>query len=426
MKTEELRKKYPKFIYKNYSYRILKKDLQAFFVFEIPPGIRFSPEIRIKNIPSKINLLELDNLVFHAGLAEIPSYWKSTCSPEIEIKAGCLEESQINWWEEFFIKGLGQFFYENKIDWRKPNFLKISAKEGKANPISKKLKKRYLVPFAGGRDSIVTLESLKKKRGEEKIALFTVNPIGKIKKTAEISGIKKQIEAERKIDKKILSLNKKGYLNGHTPFTSVLSFLAVLCAAIFDYKYIAFSNEKSSNEGNVKYLGKEINHQWAKSSEFEKMFKKYLKEYLLKEADYSSYLRNRTELEISKIFSRHKKYFPYFSSCNANMKINKRGDLAARKRWCCNCLKCLFVYISLYPFLEKGEIKKIFGQDLFEKKSLLPLLRKLADKKGIKPMECVGTKKETKKALDLCVKKAKKEGDPPYLLTKYLAFRKIN
>src|SRR4030042_4424753 len=169
---------------------------------------------------------------------------------------------------------MGQFFYENKIDWRPKYFLTIKSLS-EARPLSvfdKKLKNRYLVPFAGGRDSIVTLESLKKSANWRKeIALFMVNPTERILKTVKVSGIKKQIIVKRIIDKKLLELNKKGYLNGHTPFTALLSFLSVLCAILFDYKNIAFSNEKSADEGNLKYLGKIINHQWAKSSQFERM-----------------------------------------------------------------------------------------------------------------------------------------------------------
>ena len=124
--------------------------------------------------------------------------------------------------------------------------------------IYRKIKKQIFGAVCGGRDSIVTLENLKKQRSE--IALFMVNPNKQIKKTAKVSGIKKQIIVKRIIDKKLLELNKKGYLNGHTPFTALLSFLSVFCAVLFNYKNIVFSNEKSANEGNVKYLGKIINH----------------------------------------------------------------------------------------------------------------------------------------------------------------------
>jgi len=453
-RIDSFRKKYPKFIYEGYTYRISKKpltrastvwseNLEILFNFNIKPnlapeqarygaGIKFRPKIIIENVKEsqlkKVGESTLKNLIFHLGLIEIPSYWKTTCSPEIEIRAGYLNQEQIKLWKDLIINGMGQFFYENKIDWRKKDFLKITSNSEKNyKRFDGKLKNRYLVPFAGGRDSIVTLESLKKLKKE--IALFTVNPIEKIQKVVKVSGIRKQIIVRRIIDKKLLELNKKGFLNGHTPFTAVLSFLSVCCATLFDYKNIAFSNEKSADEGNVRYLGKMINHQWAKSSEFEKMFKKYCHRYLAKNINYFSYLRKYTELEISKMLTKYPQYFSVFSSCNAGMRINASGLLRAKKRWCGNCIKCLFVYASLYPYLEKKQLLKIFGRDFFENpegkqasygasKRLL-IMQQLIGKKGHKPFECIGTKKESRMAFELSLKKAKKEGKLPYLLTKF-------
>ncbi|MFH1180926.1 MAG: hypothetical protein V1705_00775 [bacterium] len=421
---EFLRKRYLKFVYENYSYKISKNNLEIIFSFKVEPDIEFTPKIVIENIPDnwRSDLQLLDNLIFHLGLIEIPSYWKAACSPIIEIRAGFLSSEQIIWWKKIFIDGMGQFYYENKINWRKPNFLTIKnplrsdLDGGRSDLLISKLKDRYLVPFAGGRDSIITLEGLKKLKKD--IILFTVNPIKKIQEVVRVSGIKKQIIVRRFIDKKLLDLNKKGYLNGHTPFTALLSFISVLCAALFDYKNVAFSNEKSANEGNAKYFGKIINHQWAKSLTFEKMLKEYCGKYLAKNINYFSYLRKYGELEISKMLTKYHKYFPVFSSCNAGMKIGDKGQLAAKKKWCGNCPKCLFVYMTLYPFLEKKQLLKIFDQDIFENKKLLPTMKGLLGQGSIKPFECVGTKAESRQAFKLCQEKAKKSGRIPYLLTR--------
>jgi len=167
-KAVSLRKKYPCFVYDNYSYKINGRDLEISFDFSIEPNIHFRPSLVIKNVnKSQLNRLNrkvLDNLVFHLGLMEIPSYWKATCSPKIEIKVEELDKNQIKWWEDLIIKGMGQFFYENKIDWRRPNFLEIKAKNGFRNNLrvySENLKNRVLVPVGGGKDSAVTLEILK-------------------------------------------------------------------------------------------------------------------------------------------------------------------------------------------------------------------------------------------------------------------------
>src|SRR3989344_5886584 len=217
-----LRKKHPKFIYRNFAINRGGNSLKVRFNFHLEPDLDFHPEISILNIPEprlgKIGGRALQNFAFHCGLSEMTSYWKTTCSPEIVIEAGYLNKEQIKWWRKLILNGMGQFFYENRIDWRNRNFLKIKAGQDlncqrKHAVAGFSLQDRYLVPFAGGRDSIVTLENLKKRRKE--IALFTVNPINKIQRAVKVSGIKKQIIVKRVIDKKLLELNKKGYLNGH-------------------------------------------------------------------------------------------------------------------------------------------------------------------------------------------------------------------
>lgn len=248
------------------------------------------------------------------------------------------------------------------------------------------------------------------KRKNKKINAFLVNPTRAAKDVLKKAKIKNPIVIKREVDPTLLKLNQKGYLNGHTPFTAVLSFLAVFCGVLFDYKNIVFSLEKSANEGNVRYLGKMINHQWAKSSEFERKFKNYCRKYLVKNVNYLSLLRPYTELEISRMFLKYPQYFSAFSSCNVGVKTSQR--------WCGNCPKCLFVYATFYPFLEKKELLKIFGRDIFENKKLLPTMKGLLGQGRVKPFECVGTKKESKSAFSLSLKKAKKSGTVPYLLTK--------
>ncbi|MDO8424391.1 MAG: hypothetical protein Q7S70_00445, partial [bacterium] len=112
---------------------------------------------------------------------------------------------------------------------------------------------------------------------------------------------------------------------------------------------------------------------------------------------------------------------PAFSSCNAGMKMNPKGGLAAKERWCGNCPKCLFVYLSLYPFLKEGELLKIFDRDIFQNKKLLPIMKGLLGQGSVKPFECVGTRKESLTAFELSLKKARKSGKIPYLLAKMIS-----
>jgi len=418
-KIKNLRKKYPELAYKNYVWRASKNKLKAHFEFEISPRIKFSPTITIETA-GKAKMSELpkqtiDNLVFHLGLAEIPTYWKAVCSPLIRIKAGCLTEGQNNWWKKLILRGMGQFFYENKIDFRKPDFIEIISKQEKQF-FPQKLgldSEKVLVPVGGGKDSAVTFELLR-QAGKQKIC-FGLNPNKPIERTAEKGECNDFVAVKRKIDPLLLALNKKGYLNGHTPFSSYLSFLSVLIAALFGTKYIVFSNERSANEGNLTYLGQNINHQYSKSFEFEMDFFQYSRKYLLPDIYCFSILRPVYEIQIARIFSKYPKYFSSFMSCNEAFKSNS-GQKKISGQWCGKCPKCLFVFTMLYPFLETKDIVKIFGENLFEKKALLPLLEKLIGKKGFKPFECVGGKKEVLAGLYLSFKKEQGNKKIPILL----------
>lgn len=408
-----LRKRYPIFFYKGYSFAYQNGDLKISFDFFVPPDIQFHPKVVIKNVPKNdLERMEesvLKNLVFHLGLMEIPSYWKTTCSPEIVIEAGCLNKAQVRWWKDLIFKGMGEYFYQNKIDFTKQNFLRIISKNlprlglGAPRP---SLGSKTLVPVGGGKDAVVTLELLKKTGMP--LTPFLLNPKPEQKKILGLAKVGEPIVVERAIDPELLELNRKGYLNGHTPFSAYLAFLTTLGAILFDYKYIALSNERSSNEGNVKYLGKTINHQYSKSFDFEKRFRSYTKTYLAKGIEYFSFLRPLYELQIARIFARYPKYFGAFLSCNEAYKTTS-GTRKPTGKWCGKCSKCLFVFTALYPFVAEKKLLKIFRKNLFEDKSLIPLMEQLIGKRGFKPFECVGTTKESRAALSLCLRKQRGE-----------------
>ena len=411
MKLARLRKQYPVFLYKGYSYKLRGKDLAISFDFRILPDIRFAPKVVIKNVGKenlkRVGESNLSNLIFHLGLMEIPSYWKATCSPKIIVQAGGLNSTQVAWWKNLFMQGLGEFFYKNKIDFTAPNFLTIiSSPQFLPRPSlgipRLGLGNRVLVPVGGGKDSAVTLELLKKSGMEQRPFLLNpTNPQFTLIKKAGLpaqAGAKNPITVFRVIDPRLLELNRQGFLNGHTPFSAYLAFLGILTASLFDFKFIAFSNERSSNEGNVKYKGKIINHQYSKSFEFEKKFREYTKKYFAKDTEYFSFLRPLYELQIAKIFARYPKYFNVFLSCNEARKT-RSGKQKPTGKWCGKCSKCLFVYVILSPFIKPKTLEKIFRKNLLKDQSLAPLMDRLTGKRGFKPFECVGTPREVAAAL---------------------------
>jgi len=395
-KVESLRKKYPEFIYQNYSYTFSGNNLKIYFNFNIVPDLNFKTEILIKNI--RKNNRGLDNLVFHLGFIEMLNYWKATCSPKIIINAGALNAKQIRFLREVIINGMGQYFFENKIDFTKPRFLEIVSKAQKSSTIIK-LKansKKILIPIGGGKDTPVTIELLKNSY----LGGFILNPKKPQLDIAKTAKLKELVIVERKIDAKLLSLNKKGGLNGHVPFTAFLSFLSLIVAYLNNYQRIAFSWEKSSDEPNLKYKNKWINHQWSKSRIFEKMFNSYINRYIIQGIDVFSPIRNFSEIQIAQIFAKLKDYHDKFVSCNNAYKIK-----SSHIGWCGKCPKCLSVFMYLYPFMEERKLVRIFGKDLLKDKKLKPLFQQLIEDRAFKPFECVGTVKENKKVFLMAQKK---------------------
>lgn len=409
----KLRKKYPIFEYQSFHWEKAGNDLFCSWVMKAGE-LTFHPTVLVKGAGDKIGNLtvgELDNLVFHLGLADIFSYWKATCSPKILITAGHLDQSQINWWHDLLISGMGQYFYENAIDFRAKNFLKISSKSERQTRFAQdSVKKneqvglnRILVPVGGGKDSAVTLDLLIKHFGAEKVGAFAMNLaraedlLPAARRIVQTAGVPELIAVRRTLDPQVFTLKNKGYLDGHIPFTAYLSFLSILVARLFGYSTIAFSNERSANEGNVDYLGKTVNHQYSKSFEFEEKFRDYNKRYL-SSLSYFSFLRPLFELQIMKIFGQPQmsNYYAHFRSCNIGYKNDS---------WCGECPKCLAVYVGLLPFVSEKALQKIFKHNLLNNPKLLTLTKNILGEGEGKPFECIGTFQETVVAFHLARKK---------------------
>ena len=394
-----LREQYPVFSYDSYQYQRKGKDLVLSFRFSIGDSFVFTPQSIIKYhsdfeaIFADNSLSFLDDFVFSIGMIELVSYWKCCCCPVIEVNAGNLPEEAISFWKKIYYHGLGEFFYCNSIETTMDEFVNILPHQQKQE--DKKhlfnLKNEHIVPVGGGKDSVVTLEILRK---QEKITPLIINPRGATLDTVKIGGFESNFfEIQRSIDPLLLKLNEQGFLNGHTPFSAMLAFYSLLIGVLSGKKNIALSNESSANESTV--IDSDVNHQYSKSYEFEADFRNYVKTYLSEELNYYSFLRPLSELRIACLFSLTPQYFPVFKSCNAGSKTNI---------WCCNCAKCLFTFTILSPFISPGKLKETYGENLFENETLLPVLKQLCGMTKEKPFECVGTIDEVCMALAQAVK----------------------
>lgn len=397
----ELSNKYNVFIFDSFSIDDIGEKYRLTFNYIVPGLTEYHPYIEVDKF--KIDSFSR-YLVFHIGLIELISYWKCTCSKNVIIKAGYIDEKQISFFKKTYYYGLGELFYTNGISASLDDFMNITCECKKEEIIYPDYKGHgNIIPIGGGKDSVVSLEIL---RGLDNNA-FIINPKEITRKCAQIGGYEQPITVKRVLDKNMLELNKQGFINGHTPFSACVSFISYLCAYIHNKKYIALSNENSSNESNI--IGTKINHQYSKTFEYERDFNNYADRYFRIDIHYFSLLRPLSEYQIAMLFSHYDKYHKTFKSCNV-------GSKKEPWEWCCNCPKCLFVFTILAPFLYKEKLVDIFGEDLFERKDLLNTFIELIGYSTNKPFECVGTYSEVRYAASRLIEEL---DDLPFLLQYY-------
>jgi hypothetical protein len=269
---------------------------------------------------------------------------------------------------------------------------------------------RALLLNGAGKDSILSAEIL--KASGIPFDFFAFAPTPAHKKISVLVGAK-TIKVNRRRDPWLDAMMSLFGVSSAYPSVSTFTFIATLLAELFGYNSIVFSNERSSDFGNLTYLGLPINHQWCKSSEAEKMVNDYIQRYITPDIRTSSLLREYSELEIVRRFVRYPQYLRYFTSCNTYFWLPHIQQLLLRKNyWCKRCPKCVFMFACFSAFLPKKEVIDIFDADLYAKKRLLPLFRRILGIEGFKPLDCVGEPEEMILAMHYASSRKEYTGEP--------------
>lgn len=390
---DELRERFKNFTFYQQEVKVEEGVLHLTFHFSLDDQYYFHPTMSIPARPfyhwGLIPKEQLESLAFHIGMVELVSYWKLACPKTIVVKPFDLKLCQKKWWRHLYYQGLGEFRYLNGIDCSEHDFLRIESGTNRDFArVDVPVEEKVLVPVGGGKDSVVTLESLRNAMPAIPVILnprgATVNCIGAAGYTMDDVAV-----INRTLDPTMLKLNNEGFLNGHTPFSALLAFLTLLVGFGSRSKYIALSNESSANESTVP--GTDINHQYSKSIEFERDFREYVRQHLSEEIHYFSFLRPLNEMQIASLFSQCTAYHKVFRSCNAGSKTDS---------WCGKCPKCLFTWIILSPFISRERLTEIFDKDLMQDPELKPVFEELNGTSAVKPFECVGTVEEVRACVD--------------------------
>lgn len=402
----ELRSRYRVFRYKSYDISCEGKEITIRYKLEIEGLSEFEPTWKFDMGLYTFDELMKDStfleLVFNLGMVELVSYWKIACPVNVIVDAGYLDKEQLDWWKELYFYGLGEFFYTNGIELDFDGFMNITSEGTKASGTNTHCSSKLsgcLIPVGGGKDSVVSIELLKNAGEEAKC--YIINPRGATLNTARAGKFKDKdiIISRRTLDKRMLELNKQGFLNGHTPFSALVAFSGTIAAYLNGIKYIVLSNEASANESTVK--GSSVNHQYSKSFKFEKDFHEYEKKFLRTGTYYFSLLRPLSEFQIARYFAGCSAYHDIFRSCN----VGSREDI-----WCGHCPKCMFVFFILSPFIEHQRMCEIFGADMVNNPEMIPVMEQLVGVSEEKPFECVGSRDEVNTAICMTISRYESSG----------------
>jgi UDP-N-acetyl-alpha-D-muramoyl-L-alanyl-L-glutamate epimerase len=293
---------------------------------------------------------------------------------------------------DIYENGLGEFYARNNLH----RFGKLNIDTGVRTEATPRpdLEQRALLLIGGGKDSLVSVQLF--ERAGRDYTPFAVNPKGPI--ITSVEAIHHQpLFVARTLDEEMIHLGgEPGYYNGHVPSTAMNSMVAALTCLLFGYDTIVLSNERSANEGNVIFDGREINHQHSKSFIFEGALATVLAEATGGVLAYFSALRPFSEARIAALFARETRFDTAFSSCNRNFRLaGHKGDL-----WCGACPKCLFTFLMLAPHMDRDRLIAVFHRNLLDNADHEIGYRELTGLAGQKPWECVGEIREAAAVLD--------------------------
>ncbi|WP_343446156.1 hypothetical protein [Micromonospora schwarzwaldensis] len=320
------------------------------------------------------------------------SYYKAAAPSRLVLPAP-LGAAAVELVTAVYTKGLAEYAYRNAL----PHVLalrpEVPAGSVEAAAPWDNSDRRPLSAVGGGKDSIVTLEALR-RAGLDPVP-FSVNPNHVIVSVNEASDLV-PLAARRRLDPVLFELNRAGARNGHIPVTAINSLIAVATAVLHELGPVVMSNERSASDPNLVWQGHEINHQWSKGVEAEGLLRAALAEHAGLTEPYFSLLRSLSELHIARLFAEIDRYDAVVTSCNAAFKLHDPSE-----RWCRDCPKCRFVFLAMAPFMPRERLTGVFGGDLLADESQVPGYRELLGVDGHKPFECVGEVEESVVALSL-------------------------
>ncbi|GGD36756.1 UDP-N-acetyl-alpha-D-muramoyl-L-alanyl-L-glutamate epimerase [Pseudoxanthomonas indica] len=321
------------------------------------------------------------------------SYYKAAVPGDIRVDDYPIDADIAALLDLIYVNGLGEFAYRNGLDLRERVRFPVTAAQADAPAPTLGLRPHALVAIGGGKDSLVSIEALRKAGVEQTVTWIGGSQlIGACAARTDLP----TLNIGRALAPELFEYNRQGAWNGHIPVTAINSAIMVLGAILNDADQVVFSNERSASYGSLIPGTGEVNHQWSKGWACEQALGEYVQKHVAADLQYYSLLRPLSELAVARQFAKSDHYDAHFSSCNRNFHILGERPV---NRWCGVCPKCHFVFLALAPFMPKPRLVRIFGRNLLDDVSQTGGFDALLEYQDHKPFECVGEGRESRAAM---------------------------
>lgn len=315
------------------------------------------------------------------------SYFKTNVPPVVDLRSCRLLDAELAVVRLAYTEGLGEFAYANRLERVfETEFLSSPIDVEAASPQAfRKEPGDAIVMFGGGKDSLVSVEALRQRASEP--WAFVVNRTPAIARALTSAGIP-VIIAKRRLDPQLLD-PEIAQFTGHVPITCLNAALAVAAAHLVGRSDVVMSNEASASEPDLHWNGRDVNHQWSKSLNAERLLGSAVSERSNGRIRCFSLLRQLNETQIVGIFSIMPQYHASFMSCNRTLR-----SPANAIKWCQDCDKCRFIFLALVLFIGRDQAARVLGADLLADAEQVDKFGLLLASSGTSPLDCVGTTDE--------------------------------
>jgi UDP-N-acetyl-alpha-D-muramoyl-L-alanyl-L-glutamate epimerase len=308
-------------------------------------------------------------------------------------------------WRTVFHKVWAQWRYENDLPLEEPPPWTSRPTQSKIMPVHYDRPSDEILLFCGGgKDSLVSMKLL--ERGNLPFASFTYSSsvYGASRPQFELIDRLLDRGASRRRHRTIVvddffdapmlelygnEIGVKSVTAAETP-SSIFGAMPILLDR--GYSCAVLGNEASANKGNLIWdkTGEDVNHQWGKSVEAERLLDEYIRTELCADMGVFSLLMPIHDAVIFSLLEQDQDILPFAHSCNIE------------KPWCRRCAKCAYVWLGYRAHLPASVVESIFEEDLLEAPENYAFFHDMVGLGAHTPFECIGQIDESRLALSLC------------------------